>query len=288
MQPDWPHPFFVWKPDMKKPDHPLSEVLLRRWGSLLRIRHACLENGSAEEIHDLRVASRRMRAALKLADVVVPCKSISRLNVSVRKLTRKSGHIRNMDEFIQFLKELSEGDTRRFDMLIDSLTHQRCAESDSLNKVLRRFDADWSSRRMQRVMQRMDNGNGQCMQSLLSSAGIECFRNVQLYLTFLLDRDAAEARHALRIAIKRWRYLVEIAAEVSGADYGPLLNDLKVYQGLLGRLNDLTVFQGWAASLEIDPDDRNLLVSASRSAAITAFQSLEALAEDRPLRYSFL
>ncbi|HQB39082.1 MAG TPA: CHAD domain-containing protein [Deltaproteobacteria bacterium] len=273
---------------MKKPDHPLSEVLLRRWGSLLRIRHACLENGSAEEIHDLRVASRRMRAALKLADVVVPCKSISRLNVSVRKLTRKSGHIRNMDEFIQFLKELSEGDTCRFDLLIDSLTHQRCAESDSLNKVLRRFDADWSSRRMQRVMQRMDNGNRQCMQSLLSSAGIECFRNVQLYLTFLLDRDAAEARHALRIAIKRWRYLVEIAAEVSGADYGPLLNDLKVYQGLLGRLNDLTVFQGWAASLEIDPDDRNLLVSASRSAAITAFQSLEALAEDRPLRYSFL
>jgi len=288
MQPDWPHPFFVRKPDMKKPDHPLSEVLLRRWGSLLRIRHACLENGSAEEIHDLRVASRRMRAALKLADVVVPCKSISRLNVSVRKLTRKSGHIRNMDEFIQFLKELSEGDTRCFDLLIDSLTHQRCAESDSLNKVLRRFDADWLSRRMQRVMQRMDNGNRQCMQSLLSSAGIECFRNVQLYLTFLLDRDAAEARHALRIAIKRWRYLVEIAAEVSGADYGPLLNDLKVYQGLLGRLNDLTVFQGWAASLEIDPDDRNLLVSASRSAAITAFQSLEALAEDRPLRYSFL
>ena len=50
-----------------------------------------------------------------------------------------------------------------------------------------------------------------------------------------------ERLHAVRIALKKLRYAVELAAEIAGQQTTPELRTLKRGQDLLGRLHDLQV-----------------------------------------------
>jgi CHAD domain-containing protein len=51
-----------------------------------------------------------------------------------------------------------------------------------------------------------------------------------------------ERLHAVRIALKKLRYALELSAEMSGARSTPELQLLKRAQALLGRMHDLEVF----------------------------------------------
>ena len=69
----------------------------------------CLETASTtfdpEDIHDLRVASRRLREGLSLFSRSYPADRISYLRKAVRKITDILGELRNIDEYLAFLRE---------------------------------------------------------------------------------------------------------------------------------------------------------------------------------------
>jgi CHAD domain-containing protein len=59
-------------------------------------------------------------------------------------------------------------------------------------------------------------------------------------------RQAQEvaAQHQLRIAIKHYRYRMEILSSMLGAHYPELHTAVKGYQDVLGSMHDLDVFAG--------------------------------------------
>lgn len=61
-----------------------------------------------------------------------------------------------------------------------------------------------------------------------------------------LEPANPKAHHAFRLATKRFRYLLELQAEATGADLSDLLARLKALQGALGDLHDADV---WIARL---------------------------------------
>src|SRR5512136_2315517 len=68
-----------------------------------------LKTSDPEDIHDLRVSSRRLREGLALFAPCYPPESLKRLVRGLKRVTRLLGDIRNTDEAILFFTELGEG-----------------------------------------------------------------------------------------------------------------------------------------------------------------------------------
>jgi CHAD domain-containing protein len=67
---------------------------------------------------------------------------------------------------------------------------------------------------------------------------------------------APERLHAVRIATKKLRYVLELAADARIPAARPLVATLKRAQEILGRLNDLHVIQGHVAAVQANPPAR--------------------------------
>jgi CHAD domain-containing protein len=79
-------------------------IILAQWDELLHLRREVLKNSEIEAIHDLRVTSRRFRAAVGLFEPWLPPKKAAQLKKSIRKQTRVLGGLRNLDEALLFFR----------------------------------------------------------------------------------------------------------------------------------------------------------------------------------------
>jgi len=80
----------------------IGDVFFSQWEELLRLRRVVLKSCEHEDIHDLRVASRRFRAALKLLGPLGGNGNLKKISKKVRTLTRTLGDLRNLDEALVF------------------------------------------------------------------------------------------------------------------------------------------------------------------------------------------
>jgi CHAD domain-containing protein len=96
------------------------------------------------------------------------------------------------------------------------------------------------------------------------------------------------SRHALRIAIKKWRYFLEIISSVLDRDYTALLELLKEYQSILGRMNDIVEFEAMIETLNLSSEDRKQLKSILQAEDSVLLENLATLIEQKPLTYTFL
>ena len=98
-------------PDLSVVQERFSGILLAHWEELLRLRRVVLKTSDLDDIHDLRVASRRFRAVLDLYCRLSSKSPKSGVNKSVRKLTRTLGGLRNVDESRIFFQDRTDTDT---------------------------------------------------------------------------------------------------------------------------------------------------------------------------------
>lgn len=122
----------------------------------------------------------------------------------------------------------------------------------------------------------------------LSQSGVALFEDIHHLLPMSVMAEAVEVRHRLRIAIKRWRYFLEIVAELTRIDYATVLETLKEYQTLLGRLNDLSVFAALVREGGLDSREQSRFDSVKDGWSTRLFEDFQELLERKPLRYVFL
>lgn len=107
----------------------------------------CLEGARAgddvEAIHDLRVATRRLRAVLSVLEPAFAGKPLSRFEKAISDLTDHLGEARDTDVFIEFLNEriaaIAEGSAYErlgLEAFRDSLKQQRSEQQLELEKAL--------------------------------------------------------------------------------------------------------------------------------------------------------
>src|SRR6185369_11375293 len=133
------------KPEQLPPD---SAAILERsrgvfyaqWEELLRLRRAVLNTSDLDDIHDLRVASRRFRAALELYYPFAPKGSRTELRKSIRKLTRILGGLRNIDEAQLFFQSRLSPEISTDNRLCHNLSELRRREMKRIEKALKAFD----------------------------------------------------------------------------------------------------------------------------------------------------
>ena len=100
----------------------------------------------ADDIHDLRVASRRLREGLALFSPCFPGDDAAQVNRELKKVTRMLGNQRNTDEACLFFSSLPQPERARcreqVEELSTSLRQEREQAHKDLKRKLRALDPD--------------------------------------------------------------------------------------------------------------------------------------------------
>lgn len=210
-----------------------------------------------EELHDMRVATRRMRAAFRVFEEHVDGKLLKPMRKGVQRTCGELGRVRDLDVFWEKTERYLDGlpPERQNDLLPlrevweEEREKAREAMLDYLNsdsysafkersaKLLERTDA-WTrpglTKKGDAVVQRVRH--------VVPVAVHEGAAAVMAYDEWVDKPDVLlEHLHRLRIAGKRLRYTLEFFEEVLAPQTGDLIRQMKGLQDHLGDLQDAVV-----------------------------------------------
>jgi CHAD domain-containing protein len=226
-----------------RPRHELLRTRLNRVTRVLR----GVESGEIRAVHRARVATRRLR---ELVPVLRIESSLSRkLMKRLRKATRGLGAVRELDVLELLVDELRatgrypDGALRRLeaDARARRARLDLVADGRDLGDRLRRLE-----RRLAIVAEALERHEDPSSEVRGWRWALDA-RVARRAAALRSSVDAAgsvyvpERLHAVRIAVKKLRYAVELASDAGGGAAGRDLKSLERWQDLLGRLHDFQV-----------------------------------------------
>ncbi|MEW5719464.1 MAG: CHAD domain-containing protein, partial [Chloroflexota bacterium] len=210
-----------------------------------------------EELHDMRVATRRLRAALRVFEKYLDDNTIKPFAKSLRRAARLLGATRDLDVFRaqaqRYLDQLPTERKTELDPLLaawqtqyDSAREELVAyfDSEDYNTFKERFDELLQTPGAGAVpnISEDDEPLPYRVRHVLPQILFEHVAHVRAYDEWISSPDAPLTRyHQLRIACKRLRYALEFFREVLGVDVEGLIEKLKQLQDHLGNLQDAMV-----------------------------------------------
>ena len=260
-------------------------VLFSQWNEFCDLRELVLKKGDTDSIHDLRVASRRMRATVGLFAPFIPVKAVKHISKTLRRVTQELGRLRNIDEAIIYFGALPSP----LPALSGLLSAVREQEMTSVTDVLKPFPRQEIDRLLREAVAELAGipSDVQDLPVYLSETSILRYQAVYDLLLPATTKENVETRHRLRIAIKKWRYLLETLGQVYRHDYSATLETLKAYQTLLGRLNDMVEFAALCDTLTLPLQESELITAALAQDSAQYLTQFIETAATRPLQYTF-
>jgi CHAD domain-containing protein len=231
-----------------------AQALCRRSRKVRSLIAPARKGKNVGAVHDLRVASRRLRSALSLLG---PCHPDSQTwRRQVRKLTRRLGQARDLDVQLAYLtRQAQKSPTNRqgLEDLLARLRRGRQAAQEKLLAVLKRLRPTELLADMER---RLCPPRLRAERSVL---GVEGYRQAAGHIGLLLEDllcyaphvanpQAMRQHHRMRIAAKHLRYALEILQPLYGRSLRRAISAARQLQSLLGELHDCDVW------LEFLPD----------------------------------
>lgn len=239
-----------------------SQALATR---LSEIQGAC----GIESVHQARVASRRIRSALKLAKAGLPKKTAKKWNKVVRTFTKALGAARDLDVQIEFLEhviaELPD-DTRAerqpgLDRLLLRTRQARQREQAGVVEAVSRFESRGVLDRIQKWSHDHSEVSPTAPSCCCSAEKPKprSYRPVKRRLAALLELapslenpEDRSGHHQMRLAAKRLRYTLEVYAADGPEPFKAGVKAAKKLQTLLGDIHDMDVWDDVLAEFESD------------------------------------
>ncbi len=119
-----------------------AKILRARFEEMTVHEQGTIEGSDIEALHDMRVASRRVQAALKIFRSLFPKKKYKAEYEEVRGLIRSLGEVRDFDVFIEKLEKMKEQSSQTIssnkndNRAIDLLIVRKKAEREQKRKLL--------------------------------------------------------------------------------------------------------------------------------------------------------
>jgi CHAD domain-containing protein len=225
-----------------------SELLKRRVDPLVRVLPA-MEQGDVRALHRARVASRRLRELLPMLQL--DHEASRKLNRRLKKVTTRLGSVRELDVLLLLIDELHVSGRARSAALARvgvAVARDRDEARKRLTSRLPVDDIRRLARKLERVVSEL-----QVLEITSSKTAVRRWRwavDAQVAgraarLATALEAAGAmylpERLHAVRIAVKKLRYALELSMQLAGEKSGADLRALKRAQDILGRMHDLQV-----------------------------------------------
>lgn len=238
-----------------QPDDPMSEagrkVLAYHFARLLDNEEGTREGEDIEALHDMRVATRRMRAAFAVFAPYYKQPATKRLLKELRQTGRTLGAVRDLDVMIDKAKKYGADHPEQgsLEPLLQAWGKQREKARKKMvdyldSKDYRRFIADFDrfTGTPGRSARKFDPDDPQpyLVRQTLPAIIWEHFDDVRAY-ELVLDTAPLPVLHQWRIEFKRLRYTLEFFQEVLGADIAGVIKKCVTMQDHLGDLHDTDV-----------------------------------------------
>ncbi len=227
--------------------------------------------GSEEDLHQMRVAGRRLRVALPLLVHKPEGRRVRRSLRLLRALTRVGGLSRDFDVSVAlFEEEMAKGTpTAERRLLGRRLRAARARGRGRMAEAL--LDLEIARlRRDLRVLSRRSDGFFAVQRRLRERRDQDGAETLAL-LAALGDRFDPVALHRLRRRIRRLRYTSELAGALKGLPPAAV-DDLRRLQDQLGSLHDTYVLAEWLGRQAAACQTRGEAAAAEASALKAVFQ----------------
>ncbi|MHB1340821.1 MAG: CHAD domain-containing protein [Coriobacteriia bacterium] len=257
-------------------------LLVAKAEPLFELEAAARGGADADAVHDMRVASRRLREAMRLLSPLYQRREMRARYRQVRRITRALGPVRDADVFISEFGALSsqvgKGGKRAVAFLVGYRAGQRQHELEVLDSELARLNLRQSRRTFSKVVCSI-SGSTEAARPLSDFAHAAIAERAAVVFgaqPASLYESAMQQQHALRIAYKRLRYAVETFAPCYGDDFDALHTVLTEFQDTLGELHDAHVFLEMLRSPELASAAEPAGVSAADFAEIVTLLDVHA------------
>ena len=212
-----------------------------------------LGRNDIEDIHDLRVASRRIRSVLDSFSDHLPKKESKDWVKDIRAITKSYGKVRDIDVQLNLINKIySETDDRklrsglrRIKLRLEQKRKSRQGKTEKRTKVLLESSAivnlsEW----VKTILQHTEEA--WAPSPALFQLG---YKQIQsrldeflFYEVFIFDRQRVEELHQMRIAAKKLRYSLEVFSELYEQETDFALKISKQAQDYLGEIHDCDVW----------------------------------------------
>jgi CHAD domain-containing protein len=207
-------------------------------------------------VHQARVATRRLREAVPVLATGLRHSKAGKAQNKIRRLTRALGAVRELDVTLHILGELAQAGTLPRTAIEEVRAHV-IAERDHRRRVmLDRLDhvnVDKLGRRLSSVAEALQASDSEKWRDVLAARLLKRSQRLGAVVDQAGQMYVPERLHEVRIAAKKLRYGLELAADGGIKPAAPLLRPIKRTQDLLGRLHDLQVLQSHVAAVQTGP-----------------------------------
>ena len=237
-------------------------VLLTRLEEMCQLRAAALDWSDIEGVHDMRVASRRLRSALHDFRPYLRKKVRQK---GLRRMARALGAVRDEDVAIAALQKLAaevSEDAEASEDVAAGLNHiidERSWRRERARKALERVISEWRVLRLREKLgfrfvratqspyEESPDAEANHSEGLsFRRAGSEIIskRLKEMYELgeSLYHPFEVEPLHDMRIAAKRLRYAMELFSQCFGESLAPFSEEVAQIQDSLGELHDCDVW----------------------------------------------
>lgn len=229
------------------------KVMLFHFARMLSHEAGARQGEDIEALHDMRVATRRLRAALQVFEDAFEPGALKPFRRGLRAVGRALGTVRDLDVFMEkaqhYAQALPEERRDGLNPLLDHWKNEREIARAEMLKVLD-GEAYVEFKRKFNIFLHTPGAGARAI-----PAGQPTPRTVAEIAPVLIYSRLAETRafapflkdapiellHMLRIEFKKLRYTLEYFEEVLGKQARYVINELKLLQDHLGDLNDAQV-----------------------------------------------
>jgi CHAD domain-containing protein len=246
-----PGPVPEFAPTAIDPSMPLVEVALANLRLYLSAWHqhepGARLGDDPEELHDLRVACRRLDAILRQFREWLP-EGFIRIRPTLKRVLRVLGEVRDLDvaliELESFPRESAESDSGG-EAFKQYLSSERGRARDRMLNVLDSVSMQKSLHQLASLLSAPSVPLPECSADLASSAAPrmlrERYRKVRKSADRLSHDSPVEAYHEVRGHAKKLRYALEAVAAIYGKAADQMLRALRRWQEKLGIQQDAAV-----------------------------------------------
>lgn len=242
----------------------LARILTFQYRKMKKLERGAFA-GNEEAIHDMRVAIRRIRAALRVARPYFADKSVAQLRKRLQETALILGNNRDLDVMLLHAEQYAgnqPGEVHALGGWIDALKTLQAEARRALREHLASKRYGRLRAEFQAVMTSVlasaepspraagELGPPRVLDILPGAIWVQ-YGVVRNYET--LGEPTTGSLHALRIEIKRLRYILEFFRRALGARIVPAIEAAVAAQDRLGHLHDLCVaaemLQSWLHTL---------------------------------------
>jgi len=232
-------------------------ILSYQFSCMISHEKGTIKGEKIEELHEMRVAVRKMRAATKVFEPYLDSKQLEPYLKELRKTLGSLGEVRDLDVFREkaeeYLKTLPSRHDHDLDSLFAVLTEEQekarkdmldYLDSEKYQAFKREFSSVLASPEilMLPVTNRKHEALPHRIREILPSVLYARLADINAYSEWVEGPYLpVERLHRLRIAAKGMRYTLEFFESVLGEDAKSLIKELKTFQDQLGNLHDTVI-----------------------------------------------